>query len=96
MENFSARFADVLEDIAQRARALTVDRLAKGITIAALGLGALVLAFAALLFLGIGLFRLIAVGVGETAAYAIVGGLFLIAGMFLWRKRNRIPEETNG
>ena len=96
MENFSARFADFLEDIARRARELTVDRLAKGITVAALGLGVAVLAFVALIFLGIGIFRLLAAGVGETNAYAILGGLFLIAGLFVWRKRNRIPEEQHG
>jgi hypothetical protein len=95
MENFSVRFADFLEDIAQRARALTVGRLAKGITLTALGLGAFVLAFVALVLLGIALFKLLAIGVGVTLAYAILGGLFLVAGMFIWRKRNRIPEEAH-
>ena len=96
MENFSVRFADFLEEIARKARELTVDRLAKGITLAALGIGVAVLAFVALIFLGVGVFRLIAVWVGETNTYAILGGLFLVAGLFVWRKRNKIPEETNG
>lgn len=96
MENFSARFADFLEDIATRARALTVDRLAKVITLTAAGIGAGVLAVVALTFLGIGIFKLLATGVGETLAFAILGGLFLIAGWFVWRKRNQIPEDSNG
>ena len=96
MENFSVRFADFLEDLAQKARALAVDRLAKGITMAAIGIGAAVLALVALIFLGLGLFRLLAIGVGETWAYAILGKLFLIAGAFFWRKRNMISEDSHG
>ena len=96
MENFSVRFADFLEHLAQRARALTVDRLAKGITMAAIGLGVAMLALVALIFLGVGLFRLLAMGVGETWAYTILGGLFMITGAFLWMKRYRISEDSNG
>ena len=96
MENFATRFADFLEGIAERARALTVDRLAKVITLGAVGIGAAVLALVALVFLGVGLVRLLALGVGETPAYAILGGLFLIAGWFFWRKRNQISEDSNG
>ncbi len=95
MENFSVRFADFLEDIAQKARALTVDRLAKGITMAAIGIGVAVLGLVALIFLGVAIFRLLAIGVGVTLAYTILGGLFLVAGWFFWRKRNRVSEESN-
>ena len=51
---------------------------------AALGLGVAMLGLVALIFLGVGLFRLLAVGVGETWAYTILGGLFMITGAFLW------------
>ena len=95
MENFSVRLADFLEGIAQKARELTVDRLAKGITMAAVGMGVMVLALLALTFLSVALFRLIALGVGETLAYTILGGLFLVVGWFVWRKRNRVSEESN-
>ena len=95
MENFSVRFADFLEDLTQNARALTVDRLAKGITMAAIGIGAVVLALIALIFLGVGLLRLLAIGVGATWAYAILGGLFLIVGSFFWRKRNKIYKDSH-
>lgn len=96
MENFAARFADFLEGIAAKARSLTVDRLGKAITLTAIGIGAAVLGLVALIFLIVALFRLLAAGVGETGAYAILGGLFLIAGWFLWRKRNETPEDVHG
>ncbi len=96
MENFSVRFADFLEGLAEKARSLTVDRLGKAITLTALGIGAAVLGLIALLFLFVAIFRLLAIPVGATAAYAILGGLFLIAGWFLWRKRNQIPEDSHG
>ena len=96
MENFSVRFADFLEGVAEKARALTVDRLGKAITLTALGIGAAVLGLIALIFLIVAIFRLLAIPVGATGAYAILGGLFLIAGWFLWRKRNQIPEDSHG
>ncbi len=94
MENFSVRFADFLESLAEKARALTVDRLAKVITIAGMGIGVAVLGVVALIFLGVGVFRLLAIGVGETSAYAILGGLFLVAGWFVWRKRYQISDDA--
>ena len=39
MENFAVRFADFLEDLAKRARAMTVDRLTKIITYVGIGIG---------------------------------------------------------
>lgn len=88
-ESQAARFADLLEGAAARARALTVDRLARGITLAALGLGAAALAAAALAFLFAALFRLLAAGVGATAAYAVLGALFTAAGWLVLRRRSR-------
>lgn len=97
-ESQAARFADLIEGIAGKARALSVDRLARAITLAALGLGAALLVLVALIFACLALFRLLAVGVGVgvTAAYAIFGGLFLAAGWLSWRKRSYVPEEPNG
>ncbi len=87
-ESQAARFADLMEGIAEKARALTVDRLARAVTLTALGLGAAVLAVAALFFLFVALFRLLAIGVGATAAYAVLGGLCLAAGWMVWRRRS--------
>jgi LPXTG-motif cell wall-anchored protein len=96
MENFSVRFADFLEDIAKKARSLTVDRLARVITITAAGIIAFALVLVALILLGLAIFRLLAVAVDETGAYTILGGLFVIAGWFFWRKRNQMPKDSRG
>ena len=96
MENFATRFADFLEDIAGRVRSLTVDRVSTAITMIGIGIGAAVLGLAAFIFITVGLFRLLAIPLGVTIAYAVLGGLFLLAGALLWRMRNRIPEESNG
>ena len=94
-QSYSARFADLVEGIARRARAISVERLATAVTFTALGLGVALLALAALVLTCVGIFRLLAVGVGATGAYAIFGGLFLGAGWFTWRRRAPVPEEPN-
>lgn len=95
-ENLAARFADLLEGVARKARALTVDRLARGITLTALGLGAAWLVLVALVLAGVGIFRLLVAGLGATASYAVLGGLFLAAGWLFWRKRAHVSEERHG
>lgn len=95
-ESQASRYADLLEGIARRVRALTVDRIARGVTLTALGLGAASLLLVALVLAGIGVFRLLAAGLGATAAYAALGGLFVAAGWFFWRKRVHVVEEPHG
>ena len=94
-QSYSARFADLVEGIARRVRAITVERLATAITFTALGVGVAVLVVAALVLACIGIFRLLAIGVGATGAYATFGGLFLAAGWLTWRKRAPAPEEPS-
>lgn len=94
-QSYSARFADLVEGIARRVRALTVERLATAVTFTALGMGVGLLVAAALVLACIGIFRLLAAGVGATGAYAIFGGLFLGAGWLTWRKRAPAPEEPS-
>ncbi len=93
MENFAVRFADLLESVATRVRAMTVDRLSRVITVLAIAIGAALLGFASLVFVTVGLFRLVAIPLGVTAAYAAFGGLFVIAGALVWRMRNG-PKTT--
>ena len=91
-ESYAARFADLLEGIATRVRSLTVDRLDRGITVTAFGMGAVVLVLAAIVLVSVALFRLLALATGTTGAYAAFGGLFLAAGWLSWRKGRQMPE----
>ncbi|WP_420611870.1 hypothetical protein [Candidatus Spongiisocius sp.] len=92
-ESYAARFADLLEGIATRVRSLTVDRLDRGITLAAFGMAAVMLILVALVLISVALFRLLAMATGATGAYAAFGGLFLAAGWLSWRKGRNVPDE---
>ena len=85
--------ADLLEGFAGKARALTVDRVAQWTKMAALGMVVATLGLLAVLFLIIGLFRLISSQVGVTPTYAILGGIFIVIGAFLWVKRTKPPKD---
>ena len=68
---------------------MTVDPAAKILTVVAAVLIAGALVTFALIFLFVGLFRILGELVNDIElAYAIVGGLFLILGLLLWSKRN--------
>lgn len=96
-DDFPTRVADLLEGIATRIRALTVDRVARVITFITLGIVALVLVGIAFIFFLVGLFRIADelirkacdCGASMEIAYAVVGGLFLLFGALLWSKRTR-------
>ncbi len=100
MDDYPAKIADLLETVATRIRSLTVDRVKGWVTWAAVGLVAAMLGILIVVFLMIGLFRFLANQVGTEPAYLILGGIFLVAGMFLWTRRlpKRTPagEETRG
>lgn len=93
MDDFPIKLADMLEGFAAKARALTVDRVAQWTKMAALGMVVTTLGLLAVLFLVIGLFRLISTVVGVTPTYAIFGGIFLVVGAFLWVKRTKPPKD---
>ena len=101
MEDFPTRVADILESVATRIRALTVDRLARVITFIALGLVAMMLVTVASIFLMVGLFRITEELLFKACdcsqamelSYGAVGGLFLLVGALLWSRRNRNKTE---
>jgi hypothetical protein len=104
VEDFPTKIADFLESMTERVRAMTVDRAARVLTMIALGLVVATLGGLALVFFLVGLMRIAGELVHKVCdcelsmeiAYAVVGGLFLIAGAFLWSKRtNRPPEEAS-
>lgn len=93
MDDFPVKLADLLEGVAGKVRALTVDRIAQWTKMLALGMVAATLGLLALLFLIIGLFRLLSSVIGVTPTYAVLGGIFLVAGAFLWIMRTKPPKE---
>ncbi len=93
MDDFPTKIADFLEETAAKVRSMTVDRLASAAKWTGVGIVAALLGFALLIFLVVGLVRLLEGLVGMQWAYTIIGGLFVVVGMFLWRLR--IPREAS-
>jgi hypothetical protein len=87
MNDFPTQIADFLEDITNRFRSMTVDRVAGWAKWLGVGIVAVTLALVLGIFLVVGLVRLLAGLVGMQWSYTIIGGLFLVIGMFLWRLR---------
>jgi len=100
VEDFPTRVADLLEAVATRIRALTVDRVARAITFVTLGMVALVLVAMAFIIFLVGLFRIAEelifkvcdCGSAMEISYAVVGGLFLVFGALLWSRRTTNEE----
>ncbi|MGH8875386.1 MAG: hypothetical protein ACRDVM_09085, partial [Acidimicrobiia bacterium] len=72
---------------AQRLRALTVDRVARIINIASLGLVVATLGVLAVVLLFMTIHGALAIPLGRAGAFGVLGGLFLVGGALLWRKR---------
>lgn len=87
MNDYAARLADLLEQIATRIRALTVEPAEKAIRIAAFALPAAVLGLLAIVFFFMTIHAALAIPLGNAGAYALVGGVFLAGGAFVWKKR---------
>ncbi len=87
MEEYAVKFAEFLEQIATRIRALTVDRVAKGIRLTGLGILALTLAFTAVLFLLYTIFGALEIPLTTAGALALIGVLLIGVGTYLWIKR---------
>jgi archaellum biogenesis protein FlaJ (TadC family) len=90
MDDLPARLADFLESITSRIRALTVDRVARWIKVSSLGMIALTLGIMALIFLLLTVYGALEIPLGPDGAFAVLGGVVLIAGAVLWRKRTKI------
>lgn len=88
MDQLASSFADFLESTAKKARELTVDRAHRGVKFAAFGLVGLALLGVATTLLIRSAFHLVAHFTGLTGAYAIFGGLFIVAGVLMWSRRD--------
>jgi hypothetical protein len=93
MNDYPTQIADFLESIASKVRAMTVDRVARWAKWTGVGIFAALLGLVLAIFLVVGLVRLLAGLVGMQWAYTIIGGLFVVVGMFLWRLR--LPRDAS-
>jgi hypothetical protein len=103
VNDFPTKIADFLESMTEKVRSMTVDRMARVLTFIALGLVATALVGTAIIFFLVGLMRIVGELVHKVCdcelsteiGYAIVGGLFLVAGALFWSKRTRRPNEES-
>lgn len=90
--DFPAKIADTLESVADKARSLTVGRAEDFAKWTAAGTILAFVGVMAVIFLLIGVSRVLGELVGTETGYAIIGGLFLVVAWLVWRKRD--PKET--
>jgi hypothetical protein len=89
MHEYATRFADFLEQVANRIRALTVDRVAKAIKLTGLGILAAALGLTAVVFLIWTIFGAMATPPTTAGAFAVFGVVLSVTGGILWFKRSR-------
>lgn len=90
MDDLPARLADFLESISTRIRALTVDRVARWIKVSSLGMIALTLGIMAAIFLLLTVYGALEIPLGPDGAFAVLGGVLLIVGGWLWWRRTKV------
>lgn len=89
MQDYAARFAELLEQVALKVRAMTVDRIARVIKLTGLGILAAALAFTAVIFLVWTIFGALEIPLSTAGAFAVFGGVLAVAGGILWFRRSR-------
>lgn len=93
MEDLPRRLAELLETVATRVRAMTVDRIARAVTMASLALPVLVLGLLTIVFLFMTIHGALAIPLTDAGAFGVIAGLFAIGGALAWRKRTSTPED---
>lgn len=94
MEEFAARFAEILEQVAIKVRSLTVDRIARGLRLTGLGILAGTLGLSAVSFLLLTIFAALEIPLTTAGAFAVFGVILIGAGSFLWFRRTRGSNES--
>ena len=96
MADWTADAVDTLESVVTTVRDKTVVPAQKATKAVVFGLLVAFFVVTAVLMLAIALFRVLVVLTGEVwAAYVILGGIFVLAGAFVWRLRSPRNEEPN-
>lgn len=89
MHEYAIRFAEFLEQVALKIRAMTVDRLSGAIKTTGLGILVATLGFSTLIFLLWALFGALEIPLTTAGAFGVFGGLLLAVGGFMWFTRSR-------
>lgn len=89
MQEYAARFADLLEQLATKVRSMTVDRVASVIKLTGLGILAAVLALTALIFLVWTIFGALEIPLTTAGAFAVFGVVLVVVGGIMWFQRAR-------
>ena len=87
MEEFAARFAEILEQVAIKVRSLTVDRVARVLRLTGLGILTATLGLSAVLFLFLAIFSVLEIPLTTAGALAVIGVVLVGTGSYLWIKR---------
>lgn len=93
MQEYAARFADLLEQVATKVREMTVDRIARVIKLTGLGILAAALALTAMAFLVWTIFGALEIPLTTAGAFAVFGVVLVVAGGIMWFRRSR--DESN-
>jgi hypothetical protein len=88
MDEYAVKFAEFLEQIALKVRSMTVDRVSLGIKVSGLGILVATLGFSAVIFLLWALFGALEIPLTTAGAFAVLGGLLLGVGGYLWFTRS--------
>jgi hypothetical protein len=88
--DWAAQTADTIERVVGSVRGKTAEPLDRVARVLVYGLVAAILGVAALVLLAVAAVRALDVAIpGEVwSAHAVAGGIFTLAGLFLWRKRS--------
>lgn len=95
MQEYAARFADLLEQVAIRVREMTVDRIARVIKLTGLGILAAALALTAVVFLVWTIFGILEIPLTTAGAFAVFGVVLAVAGSIMWFRRSRDESEND-
>ena len=72
---------------------MTVDRIARGVTMVSLALPLLVLALLTVVFLFLTIHEALAIPLTDAGAFGVMAGLFALGGALAWRRRSHQPED---
>jgi len=89
MHEYAARFADLLEQVAIKVRAMTVDRISRAIKLAGLGILAAILGLTSVVFLVWTIFGALEIPLTTAGAFGVFGVVLAVGGGILWFKRSR-------